>query len=121
MQEVSFDNFYALNDLASPFVATGPKRSQICSWLRTAREGAKLTRRTVSTALNVTERQIFNWEDPKGTALPPADDFLALVLLYKADVGELLARKYSRATSRSADTLESHDETGGPGRRRKLG
>ena len=67
-----------------------PTRSQICVWLRGARDTAGLSRRTVSIALGVTERAIQSWEDARDTPMPPADKFLALVVLYGASLAELV-------------------------------
>lgn len=64
---------------------SGPTRSHICGWLRVARDDAKLSRRAVSHAIGVTERAIQSWEDENDTPLPPADKFLALVKLYRAE------------------------------------
>lgn len=63
----------------------GVGASQISAWLRAARDDVGLTRRQVSHHLDVTERAIQNWEDVDAAPLPPADQFLRLVRLYKAE------------------------------------
>lgn len=97
--------------LHCPSLMRGPTRSQICSWLRESRDAAGLTRRAVSIEIGVTERVIQKWEDHGQTALPMADKFLALVLLYKADVGELLATKYVRSTANATDRPAGEGKT----------
>lgn len=113
-------------------VTLPPDRSQICRWLRQSRDGAGLSRRAVSDAINVTERAIQSWEDPDDSPLPPADKFLALVMLYNADVYSILPRQKGAGLSEAErrqfeEELEAnhqrrhqpgtkHRRTGGAGR-----
>lgn len=69
-----------------------PTASQIGEWLRAARLRAKKTREEAAPQVGTTIRTLARWED--GEAAPPADQFFAMVLLYRADVLTLLARKF---------------------------
>lgn len=72
----------------------GPTLARISEWLRAARERAGLARRPVSVRLDVSEKTVERWEDPDNPSLPPAHQFLDLVVFYKADVLELLAKRF---------------------------
>lgn len=94
--------------------------SRVSVWLRDARDRAGLTRRQVSDHLGVTEGAIQNWENPEKPALPPADQFLALVVFYRANILELLAIR-ATAPSRAAGGGSGHGDPTGPERRRRTG
>lgn len=90
-----------------------PTATQISQWLRDNRERLKLARRAASVALDVTEKTIERWEDPDHPALPPADQFLALVVLYKADIQQFLAKRVTRERGGQAESeLERKRRTG---------
>lgn len=97
-----------------------PDSSQISKWLRDARDRAGLTRRQVSDRIGVTEGAIQNWENEEKPALPPADQFLALVVFYRANVLELLASRAERP-SRAAGGAGGHEKPGKPERSRRTG
>ncbi len=102
-------------------VGGSPDTAQISRWLRDARDRAGLTRRQVSDRLGVTEGAIQNWENAEKPALPPADQFLALVVFYRANILELLAIKAAPPPSRAAGGGAGREKPGGPERKRRTG
>lgn len=81
----SVPNYQPDNGLAFVAIMGGPSRDQISAWLREAREGKGVTQRQVSDAVGVTEKSVGRWERIGDTPLPPADLFLAMVKLYRAE------------------------------------
>lgn len=80
----------------------GPSQSQIGKWLAEAREDAGLSQRIAAEALNTDAGTISRWE--RGVMPMSAEKFLALVLLYKADILELLATKFTSSAKGSQET-----------------
>lgn len=99
-------------------VVTPPTQADIGKWLARARKAKDLVQQEAATAIGVDKQTVSDWET--GRYRMTAEDFLKLVLLYEADVLELLARKYD-PTSRSSGTQASHGDSGGQGGNRKLG
>lgn len=98
----------------------GLESSRISTWLRDARDRAGLTRRQVSDYLGVTEGAIQNWENEEKPALPPADQFLRLVVFYRANVLELLAIRVP-PVSRAAGGGSGRESPEKPERKRRTG
>lgn len=104
-----------------------PTKAEIGAWLKRAREKARdsaepdkradYAQASVATRLGVRERAVRMWE--KGKTAPPADQFLDLVLFYRADILELLARKYTGKPATSASGGEGGTEE--PERTRRTG
>jgi transcriptional regulator with XRE-family HTH domain len=83
--------------------AMAASASQIGAWLRRARhEKTDLSIEDVARLIDVTERTLRAWE--KGENAPPTDKFLELVLLYKADVLELLATRVTKGGSAAGES-----------------
>lgn len=81
----------------------------LAEWLRDAREKADKPRRAAAVLLDVTEKTIERWEDPKApNSLPNVAQFFRLAAFYSADVKYLLARKFT-------------GDAGGSGRARAAG
>lgn len=91
-----------------------PTAAQISQWLRTERERGGHARRAASVLLDVAEKTIERWEDPEQESLPDADQFLALVVFYKSNIMQFLARKVEPKGAATSDTTA-------PERKRKLG
>lgn len=89
---------------------TAPDASQIGAWLRRHRDTADMSIEVAAHIIGVSERTLRAWE--KGKNAPPVDRFLALALLYKADVLELLARKATRSASGAESDSERKRRTG---------
>lgn len=104
-----------------------PDAKRIGAWLKASRErhnerveqrerlaptehAAQLSQEQVAPLVGTTARTMGGWE--RGETVPPADQFLALVYLYGADILQLLAIRVSRSDAGGGE---------GPGRTRKLG
>lgn len=89
-----------------------PDAEQIGGWLKTARERqGKYSQEQAAPLVGTTTRTIGGWE--RGETVPPADKFLGLVLLYEADLIQLLAKKSTRGAASSG--------AAGPGQTRRTG
>lgn len=89
-----------------------PDAKRIGGWLKAARERhGQYSQEQAAPLVGTTARTIGAWE--RGETAPPADKFLALVLLYEANVLQLLARRPKSAAGTGAGSDE--------GRTRKTG
>lgn len=84
-----------------------PTASQIGEWLKRKRVKAGIARERAAPLARTTTRTLARWED--GEVAPPSDQFFALVLLYEADILELLATKSTRGSTAGAAS-ESGDK-----------
>ena len=70
-----------------------PDAKRIGGWLKAARERqGRYSQEQAAPAVGTTTRTMGGWE--RGETMPPADKFLALVLLYGADLSTLLQPRY---------------------------
>lgn len=70
-------------------------RARIGSWLQTVRLAADKTQREAADFLGVEKQTVSNWET--GRHPIRAEDMLRLVVYYKADILELLAKRVAKS------------------------
>lgn len=68
-----------------------PLQAEIGAWLQEARKAAGFTQQAVAVALGRDKQTISDWETARFRMT--AEDLLACVVLYRADILELLSRK----------------------------
>lgn len=83
--------------VATPYHCGMIATEQIGAWLYDHRKARHLSREQAAVHVGVTYKTIANWE--RGDVAPPADKFLDLCFLYRADPTEIigLAKKATGA------------------------
>lgn len=111
-----------------PFCAvTNLTKAEIGAWLKAAREAAReraaprdraaYAQAGVAERLRVRDRAVRMWE--KGRTMPPADQFLDLVLFYGADITTLLRRGRAYKTDLGGGAVKPAARPSGAARTRR--